>query len=263
VREPVALVTGASRGIGRAIAASLAGAGFRVAGVGRPAGGDGEGTPGGLASIAREIAAAGGIFLPVVADVADLDAHPVIVGAVEEAFGGIDVFVSNAGIAPTPRRDVLDMTPGSFDRVLGVNLRGSVFLAQRVARQMLATPGGGAQPRSLIFITSISAAASSPERAEYCISKAGASMAARVLADRLAGCGISVFEVRPGLIRTDMTAPAQEKYDRRIEEGLVPQGRWGETEDVARAVLALARGDFRYSTGTVVHVDGGLGLPRL
>ncbi len=262
MREPVALVTGASRGIGRAIAASLAGAGFRVAGVGRPAGGDGEGTPGGLASIAREVAAAGGIFLPVVANVADLDAHAVIVRTVEEALGGIDVFVSNAGIAPSPRRDVLDMTPGSFDRVLGVNLRGSVFLAQRVARQMLATPGG-AQPRSLIFITSISAAASSPERAEYCISKAGASMAARVLADRLAGCGISVFEVRPGIIRTDMTAPAKEKYHRRIEEGLVPQGRWGETEDVARAVLALARGDFRYSTGTVVRVDGGLGLPRL
>jgi NAD(P)-dependent dehydrogenase (short-subunit alcohol dehydrogenase family) len=172
------------------------------------------------------------------------------------------MFVSNAGIAPSPRRDVLEMTPESFDRVLGVNLRGALFLAQRTARAMLeATPD--ATPRSLVFVTSQSATMASVERAEYCISKAGASMAARVLAVRLATHGIGVYEVRPGIIRTDMTAGVAAKYDRLIAAGLVPQGRWGEPDDIARVVAAIARGDLAYSTGGVIEVDGGLALPRL
>jgi 3-oxoacyl-[acyl-carrier protein] reductase len=147
---------------------------------------------------------------------------------------------------------------------MGTNLRGAFFLAQRAASYMLARRPAvaGCRPR-LIFIGSVSAEASSPSRAEYCISKAGLSMAARVLADRLAGESIPVFEVRPGIIRTDMTAPVRERYDAAIADGLVPQRRWGEPEDVARAVAALARGDFDYSTGLVVDVGGGMNIPRL
>jgi 3-oxoacyl-[acyl-carrier protein] reductase len=174
------------------------------------------------------------------------------------------VFVSNAGVAPSPRRDVLDMTPESFDAVVGVNLRGALFLAQRVARQMISTaPAGRARQPVIVFVGSVSAEHSSTDRAEYCVSKAGLSMGARVLADRLAPEGVAVFEVRPGIIRTDMTAAAREKYDRMIAQGLIPQGRWGEAEDVARAVVALASGDFGYSTGTIVDVSGGLSIPRL
>jgi NAD(P)-dependent dehydrogenase (short-subunit alcohol dehydrogenase family) len=156
------------------------------------------------------------------------------------------------------------MTPGSFDRVMDINLRGAFFLAQRVARYMLERRAAGAPstPR-IVFIGSVSAIASSPSRAEYCMSKAGLAMAARVLADRLAADGIPVFEVRPGIIHTDMTAPVRERYDEAIAGGLVPQRRWGEPDDVARAVVALARGDFDYSTGLVVDVGGGLMLPRL
>jgi NAD(P)-dependent dehydrogenase (short-subunit alcohol dehydrogenase family) len=147
---------------------------------------------------------------------------------------------------------------------MGTNLRGAFFLAQRAARYMLhrREAMGRATPR-LVFIGSVSAQASSPSRAEYCVSKAGLGMVARLLADRLSGEGIPVFEVRPGIIHTDMTAPVHERYDALIADGLVPQRRWGEPEDVARAVAALARGDFDYSTGLVVDVGGGLMMPRL
>ena len=262
--RPVALVTGASRGIGRAVCLHLAEAGFHLAGVSRPPDG-GAARSESAEDLRAEIEAWGGRYLPLFADVADLAAHDRLVEAVFSEFGRLDLFVSNAGVAPSPRRDVLEMTPESFDRVLGVNLRGSFFLAQKVARAMLERPrpDGESIPRTIVFVTSISAVASSPERAEYCVSKAGASMAARVLADRLAASGIAVFEVRPGVIHTDMTSAVQEKYDRRIADGLIPQGRWGEPADVARAVVALARGDFHYSTGTIIDVGGGLGLPRL
>jgi NAD(P)-dependent dehydrogenase (short-subunit alcohol dehydrogenase family) len=261
--EPVALVTGASRGIGRAIALALAGAGFRVAGVGRPAD-EGAVDASALNAVQQDIQARSGIFLPIPADVADLDGHAALVEHVLSAFGRLDVFVANAGVAPSPRRDVLEMTPASYDRVMDVNLRGHVFLAQRVARAMLGHPARTVgTPRSLIFITSVSADTSSVDRAEYCISKAGLSMTARVLAHRLAGEGIAVYEVRPGIVHTDMTAAVGDKYDRAIGDGLVPEGRWGEPADVARVVLALARGDLPYATGSVVDVSGGLQLKRL
>ena len=172
--------------------------------------------------------------------------------------------MGNAGIAPEQRLDVLDTTPESFDRVMGTNLRGAFFLAQQAAGYMLERRSAvaGCRPR-LIFIGSVSAGASSPSRVEYCISKAGLSMVARVLADRLAAESIPVFEVRPGIIRTDMTAPVHERYDAAIADGLVPQRRWGEPDDVAKAVAALARGDFDYSTGLIVDVGGGVNIPRL
>jgi 3-oxoacyl-[acyl-carrier protein] reductase len=258
----VALVTGGSRGIGRAVALALAAGGHDVAAVGRPP--QSTSAAGGLESLGPLVEAKRGRFLAIEADVADLAAHDEIVTRTVQALGGIDVFVSNAGVAPDPRRDLLEMTPESFDRVLAVNLRGAVFLAQKVARQMLAQPPTAQEARPVIvFITSVSAERSSANRAEYCVAKAGLSMAARVFADRLAPHLIRVFEVRPGIIRTEMTAPATEKYDRLIAGGLVPQGRWGEPEDVARAVAALTRGDFDYSVGTIIDVSGGLSIPRL
>ena len=258
----VALITGASRGIGRAVAVALAERGYDIAGVARPPRADAPARP--LDETGARIAALGRRWLPLEADVADIETHAGVIGQVDRAFGRLDLLVSNAGVAPERRTDVLEMTPGSFDRVMGINLRGAFFLAQRAARYMLErrTASPGLAPR-IVFIGSVSATASSPARAEYCMSKAGLAMAARVLADRLAGEGIPVFEVRPGIIHTDMTEPVRARYDEAIAGGLVPQRRWGEPEDVARAVVALARGDFDYSTGLVVDVGGGLMLPRL
>jgi NAD(P)-dependent dehydrogenase (short-subunit alcohol dehydrogenase family) len=233
---PVALVTGASRGIGRAIATRLAGAGFDIAAVDlrHPA----SDIPCGLETLEQEIEAAGRRCAYAHADVADLESHEAVLSKILERLGRLDLLVSNAGIAPEHRRDVLEMTPESFDRVLAVNLRGAVFLAQRVARLMMgqAVSIPGFAP-ALVFITSVSAERSSTNRAEYCVSKAGLSMAARVFADRLAPDGIRVFEVRPGIIRTAMTAAVAEKYDELIAGGLVPERRWGEPDDVARAAF--------------------------
>ena len=259
---PVALITGASRGIGRAIAVSLAAEGFDIAGTARPRPDGGRHRA--LDETGALVERGGRRWLALEADVSVLDGHADVIGRIDAAFGRLDVFVSNAGVAPERRADVLDATPASFDRVLGTNLRGAFFLAQRAARFMLERRAAipGCRPR-LIFVGSVSAEVSSTSRAEYCISKAGLGMAARVLADRLARDAIPVFEVRPGIIRTDMTAPVRERYDTAIAGGLVPQGRWGEPEDVARAVAALARGEFDYSTGLVVDVGGGLTIPRL
>lgn len=260
--SPVALITGASRGIGRAIAAALAASGFDIAGIARPARDTAHTRP--LDETGALVTAHGRRWLPLGADVADLDAHAGVVDRLDREFGRLDLLVSNAGVAPERRTDVLDMTPESFDRVMDINLRGAFFLAQRAARYMLDRRAAGPLPTPrIVFIGSVSAIASSPSRAEYCMSKAGLAMAARVLADRLAADGIPVFEVRPGIIHTDMTAPVRERYDGAIAGGLVPQRRWGEPDDVARAVVALARGDFDYSTGLVVDVGGGLMLPRL
>jgi 3-oxoacyl-[acyl-carrier protein] reductase len=260
--SPVALISGASRGIGRAVALALAAEGFDIAGTARPrAGALG---PGALDEVGALVASHGRRWLAIESDVARTDTHAGVVARVDATFGRLDVFVSNAGVAPEPRLDVLDTTPESFDRVVGTNLRGAFFLAQQAARYMLERRAAVADCRPrLIFIGSVSAEASSPGRAEYCISKAGLSMAARVMADRLAAESIPVFEVRPGIIHTDMTAQVRERYDTAIAGGLVPQRRWGEPEDVARAVAALARGDFDYSTGLIVDVGGGLNIPRL
>jgi NAD(P)-dependent dehydrogenase (short-subunit alcohol dehydrogenase family) len=184
--------------------------------------------------------------------------------AILETYGRIDLLVNNAGVAPEKRLDLLETTPGSFDRVLDINLRGPFFLTQRVAAQMVAQVKESADRKpAIVFVTSISADTSSPSRAEYCVSKAGLSMAAAVFADRLAEFGINVYEVRPGIIKTDMTSAVTAKYDRLITEGLVPQGRWGLPEDVGKAVAALVGGSFPYSTGTVIEVSGGMNLRRL
>ncbi len=257
-----ALVTGASRGIGRAIAVALAREAYDVVGVARSY--DPDGAPEGLAGTEALCRKEGAAFLALTADVAELSTHSGIVAATEERFGGIDFLVNNAGVGPAARLDYLDTTPESYDRLMGINLRGPFFLTQRVARYMVArVEEGHTVHPGIVFITSVSADTSSPSRTEYCVSKAGLSHLARVAAHRLATHGIGVWEVRPGVIRTEMTAPVADRYDPLIAGGLVPQGRWGEPEDVARAVAALARGDFPYSTGGVFEVSGGMAIKRL
>ena len=181
-----------------------------------------------------------------------------------ERLGRLHVLVNNAGMAPRVRADLLEAGEDSFERLMRVNLQGPYFLTQAVARWMLEQKrADAAWTGAVVFVTSTSATMASTNRGEYCVSKAGLAMASQLWAVRLAETGIPVYEVRPGIIRTDMTAPVTEKYDRLIGEGVVPQGRWGTPEDVGRVVAALARGDAPYSTGAVIAVDGGLTIPRL
>ncbi|MFO1150000.1 MAG: 3-ketoacyl-ACP reductase [Alsobacter sp.] len=254
--RPVAVVTGAGRGIGRAIALALAGAGFDLAvPLLEPAGEE-------AAGLLAALAAKGARALPLASDLAAAETHDATAAAIAERFGRLDVLVNNAGMGAVVRGDVLDLAPENFDRVMGVNLRGTLFFTTACARAMLRLGDRGA-PRSVVTISSVSAEMASPERTDYCISKAGLSMAMKNLALRLAPEGIAVFELRPGIIRTPMTAAVAPKYDARIADGLVPALRWGEPEDVAAMVAALAAGQLGFSTGSVIAVDGGLSIPRL
>ena len=187
-----------------------------------------------------------------------------MVEEVLKRFGRLDLLVNNAGIAPRQRQDLLEMREESYDEVLAVNLKGPFFLTQQVARTMIDLLGSGVieNPR-IINIGSISAYASSPNRGEYCLSKAGISMITALFADRLAESGIGVYEIRPGVIATDMTDAVKEKYDHLIANGLTPIQRWGQPEDVAKAVVAIAEGAFPFSTGEIFNVDGGFHLRRL
>ncbi len=253
-RRPIAVITGGRKGIGLGIARALAKSGFDLAitGVEKEA----------PAAVLEELEAAGGRAIYRQSDLAELSGHAATVDAISAVLGGIDCLVNNAGIGPVVRGDFLDLAPENFDRIIDVNLRGTVFFTQAVVRSMLAAKTAPA-PRSVINITSVSAALSSPERLDYCISKAGLSAFSQGLALRLAETGIAVFEVRPGVIRTDMTAQVSEKYDALIDGGLVPMKRWGETGDVGSIVAALAKGSFGFATGSVIPADGGLGIGRL
>jgi len=252
--RPVALVTGGRRGIGRGCAYALCDAGFDLVIADLERDPDAEQT---LAGIAER----GGHGAFLVADVADLAAQEELVEAAFDAFGRIDCLVNNAGVSSLVRGDLLELSVESYDRCLSVNLRAPFFLTQEIARRMLAvTPGPGAPPRSIVTITSVNAEIASISRADYCISKAGASMLTRLFALRLAAHGIGVYEVRPGVIRTAMTAPVKERYEQAIASGLSPIARWGEAADVGRAVATLAAGGLPFSVGQVVYVDGGLNL---
>jgi NAD(P)-dependent dehydrogenase (short-subunit alcohol dehydrogenase family) len=252
--RPVALVTGGRRGNGRGCALALAEAGFDLVLVDLECDQDAEAT---LAGIAER----GGHGAFLLADIADLDAHARLVDDAFDAFGRLDCLVNNAGVGVMSRGDLLEVTLESYERCLGVNLRAPFFLTREVARRMLKVPPGtGAPPRSIITITSVNAEIASIDRGEYCISKAGASMLTRLFALRLAAEGIGVYEVRPGVIRTPMTAPVAGRYEQRIRDGLSPIARWGEPEDVGRAVATLATGGLPFSVGQVVYVDGGLNL---
>ena len=262
--ERVALVTGGTRGIGFGCAETLAREGWKLAVCGVRTESEARDALQELRETAREV-------LYVQADIGDDDAPDRLVSAVRTRFGRLDLLVNNAGVAPKERKDILEASPESFDRVVRINLRGPYFLTQAAARFMLESEQPGEQPvepalaagKCVIFITSMSAAVASTNRGEYCISKAGLSMASLLWATRLAEKGISVFEVRPGIIRTDMTAGVAEKYDRLFSQGLTLQKRWGTPQDVGRAVAMLARGDLPYSTGQVILVDGGLTVLRL
>lgn len=251
--RPVAIVTGGARGIGRACAEALARTGFDIMVADLAAD-----LPGDMAST---LEAAGAAFTSQACNIADLDAHQSLVDTTLKRFGRMDCLVNNAGVGAVVRGDLLDLKPENFDRVLSINLRGTVFLSQAVAKAMLGTPTS--HPRSIVTVTSISAEAASPERPDYCVSKAGLSMWVKNLALRLAPENIGVFEVRPGIIRTDMTAGVADRYDALIDGGLVPARRWGEANDVAAAVAGLASGQFAFATGSVVNVDGALSVPRL
>jgi NAD(P)-dependent dehydrogenase (short-subunit alcohol dehydrogenase family) len=253
----VALVTGASRGIGRGIAVGLAAYGWTVA-INYNSNAQAAAEAVGL------VEAKGGRGLAVQADVAQAADRDRLVKTILANFGRIDLLVNNAGMAPRQRLDILETTEASYDEIMSVNLKGPFFLTQQVARVMIdllkaKTIG---QPM-IINIGSLSTYTSSPNRGEYCISKAGMGMMTALYADRLAEYGINVYEVRPGIVETDMTSGVKEKYDRLIRDGLTPIRRWGRPDDVARAVVAIAAGHFPFSTGEIINVDGGFHLHRL
>ena len=256
------MISGASRGIGRGIALTLARHGYDIAACATSA--DPANTTKGLYEVKPLVEAHGVRFLPVTGDIASSDDHARMISEVLRAFGRIDVLVNNAGVAPLERLDMLETTPESFDRLMTINVRGPFFLSQAVAKQMMSQSRETGKPApAIIFITSISSHTASPNRAEYCISKAALSMAAQNFAVRLAAEDIRVYDIRPGIIGTDMTAGVQEKYDKLIDEGLLLQKRWGTPEDIGKAVAALAEGYFDYATGAVIEVGGGFGIHRL
>lgn len=256
-RRPIAFITGGSRGIGYGIAEHLARAGFDLAinGV-RPEVLAHEALDG-LRALGAEV-----IYCP--GDVASREARTAMLDNVRDHFGRLHVLVNNAGVAPKERRDILEATEESFQQVLTTNLQGAYFLTQAAANWMIRQRAEALDfTGCIVNVSSISATVASVNRGEYCVAKAGLSMATQLFAARLGEYDIPVYEVRPGLIRTDMTAGVTAKYDKLIDDGLCIQKRWGYPDDVGRAVAALARGDFPYSTGQVILVDGGLTLPRL
>lgn len=253
----VALVTGGRRGIGFGIARALAAQGCDIVI-------NGVSPAVGTAEAVAELESLGARVLYVQGDVADPGDHARMVEAVRTRFGRLDVLINNAGIGPRSRDDILTATPENYDHVMQTNLRGPYFLTQRVANYMVEQKKADpAFDGMIVFITSISSTVVSVNRGEYCISKAGLSMAAQLYAVRLAEFGIPVHEVRPGVIATDMTSKVKEKYDRLFAEGLALLPRWGTPEDVGRVVAALVRGDLAYSTGQVIMVDGGMQIQTL
>jgi NAD(P)-dependent dehydrogenase (short-subunit alcohol dehydrogenase family) len=255
--SPVALVTGASRGIGRAIAVELARHGYDIA-VNFASRVDAA------QETRKEIEAIGQRAVLVGADIASTAARESLVAKIRDELGRIDVLVNNAALAPRERVDVLESNEDHYDRTLDVNLKGPYFLTQAIARWMVEIRGTHPDRRLYIVnISSLSEYTSSVLRGDYCLAKAGIGMLTRLFADRMAEYGIPVNQVRPGIIATDMTAGAQEKYDKLFAEGFTPFGRWGQPEEVANAVRALVSGDFDFATGATIDIDGGFHLHRL
>lgn len=255
--KKVALVTGGSRGIGYAIALELAGHGFDLAinGV-RP--------PEAVSEILNNLKAFGVDVIYCRADIASKEARTEMLNQVKLHYGQLNILVNNAGMAPRERKDILQATEESFALLMATNLQGPYFLSQAVANWMISQQNANAAFEGCIInISSISSTVASVNRGEYCVAKAGLSMATKLFAARLGEFNIPVYEVCPGVIKTDMTAGVTEKYDKLIEEGLCVQKRWGEGIDVAKAVTALALRYFPYSTGQVIMVDGGMTIPRL
>ena len=251
--NPVALITGGQRGIGLGIAKTLVNNGFRVA-LMAP-------VPPNDADVVSGLDALGDSARFFSHDVRNVEEHDGLLDQIEADLGPVGTFISNAGVPAPIRGDMLELLPENFDFVFDVNVRGAFFLAQAVARRMTEKPSQAYQ--SLIFISSVSASMVSIERAEYCLSKSAAAMMADLFAVRLAASGIGVFEVRPGIIETPMTSGVKDAYTARIENGLVPAGRWGTPEDIGKLILPLVRGDMAFATGSTINADGGLSIPRL
>jgi NAD(P)-dependent dehydrogenase (short-subunit alcohol dehydrogenase family) len=254
-QRPAALVTGARRGIGRAIALELGRAGFDVALVDLVR--DDE-----LNAAALEVQAAGGRSIALAADIAELSRHEALLDAAETALGALHCLVNNAGVPALQRGDLFDVTAESYDRCQAVNTRGTFFLTQAFAKRLLNQPHDGGPQRSIVTITSANALAASITRGEYCISKAGASMVSKLFAVRLADHDIGVYEVQPGIIETPMTAPAKAHYDAEIARGLTLVRRWGSPQEVARVVSTLVSGGLPFTVGQAIAVDGGLLMQR-
>ena len=262
--KPVAIVTGASRGIGKGIAVELAKLGYDLAishfdfmQDGQPDETKGKETQ-------KELQARGAKCEVLRADISNKNDREKLLAVAKTKLNKCNLLVNNAGVAPLKRIDLLEATEESYDRVMNINLKGPYFMSQLVANWMVEQkkrdPSGSYR---IVNTSSISAYTSSPARGEYCLSKAGISMMTMLYADRLAEFGIGVFEIRPGIIATDMTSVVKEKYDKLIAEGLLPTKRWGYPEDIAKAVGAIAEGRLDYSTGQVINVDGGFHLRRL
>jgi 3-oxoacyl-[acyl-carrier protein] reductase len=250
----VALITGGTRGIGLGIAQSLAGEGWRVALCGVRA-------PDAVTGVTEAFNGRAEYFQ---CDVSSATDRQRLVGDVHERYGTLHALVNNAGRAPRVRADLLDAPEDGFEELIRTNLQGPYFLTQAVAARMISAKAADPSiAASIVFVTSVSAEMVSINRGDYCVTKAGLAMAVKLFAVRLAADGIPVFEVRPGIIATDMTAGVKAAYDDRIAAGLVPEGRWGQPADIGRAVAALLRPDVPYATGSVIHVDGGLAIPRL
>ncbi|MBN2588747.1 MAG: 3-ketoacyl-ACP reductase [Sedimentisphaerales bacterium] len=264
MEKPVALVTGASRGIGKAIAKKLSEIGFNL--VISFFDFDSEGNPDDSKALQsqKEIQESGAICEILRSDIGSTEDRKELIDFVKNKYGKCNLLVNNAGTAPLKRLDILENTEDNFDRVIKINLKGPYFLTQLMSNWMIEqkkkTPDISFR---IVSIASISSYTSSPSRGEYCVSKAGISMMTKLYADRLAENNIGVFEIRPGIIATDMTLPVKDKYDKMISEGLTPIKRWGQPEDVANAVGVIAQGSLDFSTGSFINVDGGFHLRRL
>jgi NAD(P)-dependent dehydrogenase (short-subunit alcohol dehydrogenase family) len=258
----IALITGASRGIGRGIALKLAENGYTIAGTTTTI--DPDNTESGILEVQARVEALGQKLLPIEGDVSvPADREHMLQAALDE-FGRVDLLVNNAGITSPGRVDILEATPENFRRVMEVNLEGPFFLTQIVAKQMIGQPVAeeSCSP-AIIFITSVSATTASPNRGDYSVSKAGLSMTAQTYAVRLAQHGINVYEIQPGIVKTDMTKAVIPQYEEMIKGDKLLNKRWGTPEDIGKAVLALADGCFDYATGAIIEVGGGFGVRRL
>lgn len=255
--KKIAFITGGTRGIGFGIALELAKAGFDLAI-------NGVRAEEAVQEVIQELETYGGRVIYCRGDIASKENRIEMIEKIKVQYGGLNVLVNNAGVAPKERKDILEASEESFEYLLSTNLQGPYFLTQAAANWMINQQKEDKNYNACIInVSSISATVASVNRGEYCVAKAGLSMATQLFASRLGEFNIPVYEVRPGVIHTDMTAGVTEKYDKLIAEGLCVQKRWGESSDVAKAVLALATGYFPYSTGQVIMVDGGLTLSRL
>ena len=255
--DRIALITGGARGIGLGIAKSLASEGYSLALNGVRAEDQ-------VQDVLDSFRETGVRVLYCQGDIGSADDRASVMSKVRDEFGRLDVLVNNAGITSPGRKDLLEADEESFDRVVAVNLKGPYFLTQLAARFMIELKEGGLDAKPCIVnVSSISAEFVSTNRGDYCLTKAATGMATKLWATRLAEFGIRVYEILPGVIRSDMTAGVTEKYDRLIADGLTLERRWGETEDIGKAAAALVRGDIPYATGQVLYIDGGMHIQRL